>query len=298
MMMARSHLSGILLILLSVVCGSIAPVLIKMGLAAGVDPVTLLTLRFVVAALIFWVVFALFWPDSLRIDRRELASCTAVACASASGYFCFYWAMTRIDASLGPMIFSLFPLIVLLLLALRGEPIGRLSQVRLGLGVLGVYLLIGPGGRVDLLGALLAVVAAGGHALHLTLSQWRLSQLRPQTTALYVVSLMAVMLTVARLLQPVPWHTPSLSGWGVILSTGLISTVLARLAMFAGIQRIGSGQTALLGPIETLLTVLWATLLLGEWLSPVQWAGGLAILASAILAVHRAPRQILDRSRV
>jgi drug/metabolite transporter (DMT)-like permease len=31
--------------------------------------------------------------------------------------------------------------------------------------------------------------------------------------------------------------------------------------------------------------VLWATLFLGEQLSPVQWAGGLSILVSALLAV-------------
>jgi drug/metabolite transporter (DMT)-like permease len=112
-----------------------------------------------------------------------------------------------------------------------------------------------------------------------------LSHVRPQTMALYVVSFMAVIVTAARLLQPVPWQMPSPVGWGVILGTGLISTVAARLALFAGIQRIGSGQTALLGPIETALTVLWATLFLGEQLSPVQWAGGLSILVSALLAV-------------
>ena len=283
--MIKPQLSGILLILLSVACGSIAPVLVKVGLAARVDPVTLLTLRLVVAAAIFWGVFGLFWPDQLRIDWRGLVGCAAVATASATALFCFYWAMTRIAATVGPMIFSLFPLVVLLLLALRGEPIRRRSLVRLGLGILGVYLLIGPGGQVDLVGALLAAAAAVAYALHMTLGQMYLRQVRPQTMALYVVSFMALIVTAVRLLQPVPWQMPSLVGWGVILSTGLISTVAARLALFAGIQRIGSGQSALLGPIETALTVLWATLFLGEQLSPVQWAGGLSILVSALLAV-------------
>ncbi len=281
-----------LLVLLSVACGSIAPVLIKVGLGARVDPVTLLTLRLVVATAIFWVGFALFRPDLLQINRRGLTGCAAVAAASATGYFCFYWAMTRIHASVAPMIFSLYPLVVLLLLALRGEPITKPSLVRFGLGILGIYLLIGPEGRVDLVGALLVLVAAGGNALHMALGQWYLSQVRPQTMALYVVSLMALMMTAARLLQPAPWQMPSPVGWGVILSTGLISTVVARLAMFAGIHRIGSGQTALLGPIETLLAVLWASLFLGERLSPVQWAGGLSILTSAMLATPRSPRRM------
>jgi drug/metabolite transporter (DMT)-like permease len=143
---------------------------------------------------------------------------------------------------------------------------------------------------VNTTGALLVLVAAAAYAFYLTLSQWYLGDYPPQTVALYVISLMALVTTAARLLQFEPWQPLSPSGWGVVLATALFSTVLARLAIFAGIQRIGSGQTALLGMTETFLTVLWAMLFLGERLSPIQWGGGILIVGSAMLSARHRPQ--------
>jgi drug/metabolite transporter (DMT)-like permease len=60
--------------------------------------------------------------------------------------------------------------------------------------------------------------------------------------------------------------------------------------MVASIKHIGSGQMALLSPVEALLTVIWSMLFLGERLSPVQWIGSLLILASGLMAVQRLSR--------
>lgn len=281
----KRRAGGLLLVLLSALCLSIAPTLVKIGLAAQVDPVTLVALRLITATAAFWTLLPLFWPSALCIDRRGLVRCAAVAAANSVSLLSFYTALTRIDASLAHMIFSLFPLVVLLLLAARGERIERRSIVRLGLGLLGIYLLIGLSGPIDLTGVLLVLTAVVGYALHATLIQWTLGSYPSQTVALYIVSFMALIVTAVRLLQPRPWTAPAPVGWGVILTTALISTVVARLALFAGIQRVGSGQAALLGLSETLLSVLWASLFLGERLTAAQWTGGLLILASAVLVV-------------
>jgi drug/metabolite transporter (DMT)-like permease len=284
------HTSGLLLALLAVFLLSTAPILIKVGLAEAIDPVTLLMPRLLAATAIFWAVYLLFWPDKLRIDRKGLACCALVAAANSTSMLSMYLALTRIDASVAFMIFALYPLAALLLLAARGERITRLNLARLSLALLGVYLLIGPGGHVDPVGVLLVLVTATVYALHLTLTQWYLSEYSPQTVAVYVISLMALIITVVRLLQFKPWQPISPVGWVVILGAALVPTVFARLALFAGIQRIGSGQTALIGPTETLLSVLWSLLFLGERLSPVQWGGGLLILTSVMLVARRRAR--------
>jgi len=294
----KGYTRGLLQVLLAVFCLSITPTLIKVGLSVEIDPVTLLALRLLVATVAFWLVFALFWPRYLRIDRKALAACAAVAAANSVSLLCYYLALTHIDVSVAHMIFSLYPVAVLLFLALRGERITRLSLARLGLAVVGVYLLIGPGGHVSPVGVMLVLVAVVSYALHLTLSQWYLSEIPSRTVALYVVSIMAVILTAVRLLQFEPWQPLPPIGWGIVLVTGLVATVLARLAMFAGIKSVGSGQAALLGPTETFLAILWAILFLGERLSLVQWAGGLLILSSAALAVHRQPKAASADSKV
>ena len=69
-----------------------------------------------------------------------------------------------------------------------------------------------------------------------------------------------------------------------------MGTYLAQMALFAAVRSIGSGQMALLGPLETLLTVIWSSLFLQERLSALQWAGGGLILFGAILAAQRMHR--------
>jgi drug/metabolite transporter (DMT)-like permease len=49
------------------------------------------------------------------------------------------------------------------------------------------------------------------------------------------------------------------------------------------VKKIGSGETALINPFETVFTVIWAMLFLGDRLSGWQWLGGALILVSAFL---------------
>jgi drug/metabolite transporter (DMT)-like permease len=83
------------------------------------------------------------------------------------------------------------------------------------------------------------------------------------------------------------WSAPSAGGWTAVLLLAVVSTYLARFGYFNALTRIGSSQMALLGPLETLLSVIWSILFLHEGLGPWQIAGGVLILASALLAVRR-----------
>ncbi len=286
----KEHLAGIGLVLLAILSLSIAPTLIKVGLAAEVGPITLLALRFFVAAVAFWMLFPFVQRGALAIDRRGLLSCAAVALANTISLLCFYLAAERIDASVAIMIFSLYPLAALLLLATRGESITRRTLLRLTLAGAGVYLLIGIGGSIDTGGLLLALGTALGYATHMVLAQWLLSDYPPQTVALYTVTIMATFMIGIWFFQQDSWQGLSTSGWTVILVTGLVSTFVARLAMFAAIHRIGSGQVALMGPLELLLGVAWTQIFLDERLSALQIIGGLLILVSATLSARRLAR--------
>jgi drug/metabolite transporter (DMT)-like permease len=265
---------------------STASVVTKVGLAAAIHPVPLVALRLLVAALISWTVFPLVWPRVWRIDRRELIACSAVAVANGSGLLLYYFALRDMDASVAQVIYSLYPIITLLLLALKGERISRRSQGRLLLAILGVYLLVGPGGQVDPIGVLMVLGTALFYALHLNLIQWTLADTPTPTVTLYTLSIMALMLSVVGVFQPGGWQPLPPLGWVVVLVTGVVSTAIGRLTLFAAVHRIGSGQTALFGPLNTVFTVSWAILFLGERLSLLQIAGGILILTSAVLGTR------------
>ena len=80
-----------------------------------------------------------------------------------------------------------------------------------------------------------------------------------------------------------------LAGWAFIF-LAVIGTYLARLATFAAIPGIGTGQVALLAPSETILTVSWSILFLSERLTPLQGLGSGLILVSGLLAIQRLRR--------
>jgi drug/metabolite transporter (DMT)-like permease len=67
----------------------------------------------------------------------------------------------------------------------------------------------------------------------------------------------------------------------------VVSTYYARLALYAAVRRVGSGQIALLWPLQMMLGVMLSVWLLQERLNPAQWLGGVLILGSALLAIER-----------
>jgi drug/metabolite transporter (DMT)-like permease len=182
------------------------------------------------------------------------------------------------------MIKSTQPLVVLLMLALGGERLAARHWFRLGLAMAGVYLLIGPGGRVEPFGLLLLGLSLLLYAWQLVLSQWWLRDYDIWAVTLYLTAIMTGVIAIWWWAQGAIWQAPNLQGWIVIGVLAVVSTYLARLALYAALPRVGSGQIALLWPLQTLLIIVLSVIFLHERLALVQWGGGILILASTLLA--------------
>ncbi|MGB4803811.1 MAG: DMT family transporter [Anaerolineae bacterium] len=256
----------------------------KFAYRAGLDPNTLTMLRLGVAALVLWAIFLTRWRALIPIPRRALLGCIIMGAANFVAQISYYWGLTRINASIATLIFYLYPAVVILLLRLRGEAMTTRRLARLGVALIGVALLVDiSGGSVDTIGVLLVFVTIFTYSLHLVIGQFVVRDVAARTVVLYVISTMALLATGVRLVMggsppPVTW-----AGWWPVLGIGLLGTVVARLAMFTAIKRVGSTQLALLGVVEPLMTVAVARGFLGETLTPMQWIGGGFVLASLLL---------------
>jgi drug/metabolite transporter (DMT)-like permease len=258
------------------------------------DPVTFLMLRMSSATLLLAGTLVLLNRPRLRIDRRGFFLATGTGLVNGIGFLSYFKALAIIEASVGAMIFSLSPLAVLGLLALRGEPLSRRHWIRLALGLGGVYLLIGPNGQVDVAGAFMVILAVITFAIYLVLSQWFLKDYHPQTVTFYVILGITISSLGGWLLEGGQWRTPNRQEWAAVIVLAMVSTYLARLTLFGAVRLLGSGQIAMLAPLDTLLSIFWALVILGERLAPIQLVGGAAILASMLLAIQRlqkTPRQ-------
>ena len=86
----------------------------------------------------------------------------------------------------------------------------------------------------------------------------------------------------------------SSQGWMAILVLAIFPTALARLLVFAGVQRIGGAQTALLSIAEPLVVVVLAFFLLDETFTLQQWIGVGLFLVSVLLIRRDTGIQIED----
>lgn len=266
---------------------SFAPTLTRGALLSGMAPSSLLFARMLLACALLGLFIAVTLPDRLRIDRRGLLFAALAGVGNGAGFILFFLALTRLSASVASMIFSLYPLAVLSLLALRGEPFTRRNVVRLSLGLAGVYLLIGPSGRVDVAGALLVIGAIFFFAGQMVIAQWYLREYHTWTITFYVNLTILLISFGWWLLSNQQWHDPGAQGWAYIVTLAVVSTFIARFALYGGMQYLGSGQVSLTVPLETLLSVTWSMVFLHEKLFGWQWAGAVFILASMTLAIQR-----------
>jgi drug/metabolite transporter (DMT)-like permease len=282
--------SGWLIALLSTLCFSLATPLARGVILLGLDPVALLMLRLVITTLLLLGTMALTEPGSMRVDRRGLLFCIIGGAANGLGMITYFSSLTRLSSSIAAMIFSVSPLVVLALLALRGEKFTARNTVRLVLGLAGVYLLIGPGGQVDGWGAVLASVSVFTVPIQLVIMQWYLKDYDTRTVTLYMIITMTVMAMGHWLISGAPFTDVGWWGWLLVIALAIITTYIARLLLVVAVRHIGGAQFGLLAPLETMLTVVWSFIFLGERLTLIQWAGSLLILFSASLAIQRLGR--------
>jgi len=276
--------SGAFITLLATFCFGWAPIFGKLAYRASVPPLTLAAMRTVIAAGALWLFYLFFWRALIPIDWHDLAGAVAMGVINGIGSLCYYTGLERVDASLAQLLYALYPAWVFVFLSAAGHRVSRLAVLRLGLTLLGVYLLTCAAGvTVDWLGVMFMVTAGAAYGWHLVVGQWTLADVDSRTVTLYALTAMAVTVAIARLASRQPWEPVSSYGWTAILLLALIPTALARLMVFAGLRLLGGVQASLLGVAELLVSLLMAFLILGERLTPIQWLGGGIMVFSVVL---------------
>jgi len=79
----------------------------------------------------------------------------------------------------------------------------------------------------------------------------------------------------------------SAPGWAAVAAIALASTVVAILAFFAGLKRVGPAVASIVSTLEPVVTVALAWIVLGETLSPIQLLGGTRVLAAKITLARK-----------
>ncbi len=278
--------------LVSALFMGMTPVFGKQAIVYGLPPLTVVAMRTILAALLLFVALLLFKRSYLYIYPAGLLGCALAGSINGFGSLLFYSALGRIDASLGQLLYSLYPLFVAGWLWLDHQPPGKMTALRLSLALPAVYLLTQTAsGEVDWVGIALMLGASALYALHLPINQRVLYDMPAPTVTLYTLLSMSMVVLSAYLFDSlgkvIPRPAPQ--AWGAVIGLTLV-TFVSRLTLFLGVKHLGGLQTALLGLGELLVTVVGAHILLGERLTTAQWVGAALLMVNILLVgVDRQP---------
>jgi drug/metabolite transporter (DMT)-like permease len=269
----------------------------KVAYSDGATVGTLLAVRFVLAAALFWIlVLARGGIREVRaLSRRDVGIGLALgACGYALQAGCYFAALERIDASLLSLVLYTFPaMVAVAAVALGREQMNgrRLAALALSSGGL-VLVVAGAGaGALDPLGAGLGLGAALVYTTYILVSERIAGRVRAPVLAALVCTGAAVSLTVgSALLGQLRPGELTVAGWGWLACLAVVSTVASISLFFAGLRRVGPTTASILATVEPLVTVLLAFLVFGETLGVVQIVGGALVLGAVLVLQARRPR--------
>jgi len=283
---AANRLIGILLVIISAAAFGALPIFAHAAYRAGADPVSVLFLRFSLAAALM---FAWIAVRGTRLPRGKtlltLAGMGALGYAGQS--FSYFIALTMAPAGTVALLLYIFPALVTILsvIILKHPPAAR-ELAALGLSFAGIVMVIGfqPGGQG--MGMAFGLLAAVIYSVYIIVGTRAARQADSFAASAVIIAAAAVIYCAVILARGLhPPQTPA--GWGAVVCIAVISTVLAIVTFFAGLKRIGPVQTSMLSMAEPVITVGLAGVLLGEALTPAKLAGGALVVAAGLLLAYK-----------
>lgn len=279
--------SGLLAALLTPLFLGLNPIWGKIAYNNGADPFTVAALRTIIAVILLWVIYYIFWRRYLFIYPAGLMNCIAIGFVNGIGSLMYYNGLNLLDASVAQLLNGMYLIFVLILTRIGGQRTGWRIVLRVSIAVVGVMFVTGGiHGEISWLGIGLMLGNALLFAGTVVMSQRALYDMPAQTVTFYVLATMAVVVSMARLSYGLPVFdsdtNPSMTAFWAIFALA-ITTSISRLLMFIGVKGLGSLQTTLLAILEMAASITLAYLFLGESFTAIQWWGVALMIGSLML---------------
>lgn len=292
---------GAALVILSAVAFSAKAIFVKLAYAVSstvprVDPVTLLTMRMLLALPLF---AAIGWWASRQIGYRlNGRDWLALIATGLMGYYgaslLDFWGLQYISAALERLILFLNPtMVVLISVVFIGYRIVSRDVFALLISYAGIVLVFMHDLRSSdmvLVGGGLVLASAALYAGYLVSAGQIIKRVGAVRFAAYASIISTIAITihcavtqgVATLVQQPP-RVWTLAGWMAI-----VSTVLPVVMMAEGMRRVGSSNAAMMSSIGPIATIFMGYFFLNEPITLIQLAGA-ALVTVGVLAIGLKP---------
>lgn len=272
-------------------------IVVKLAYRYGVDAETLIALRMLFAVPFF--VAVLWWTSrgAAPLTRRDHLRLVTIGLLGyyAASYLDFL-GLQYITAGLERLILYLNPTVVLLLSAVfLARRIGRLDWTALALSYGGIVFVFWHDVRLEgdhvAIGSALVFLCTVCYAIYLVLS----GELIRRVGALRLTAYAMCVATVAvcaqfMLMRPVAsLAQPQVVIWLSVFNA-VFCTVLPVFATMMAVERIGAGNTSLMGMLGPVSTIVLGFVFLGEAITGRQLAGTALVLSGVFVLSRKAAR--------
>ena len=299
-------LLGLLLALAGAALFATKGIVIKLALREGIDTVTTLTWRMIVAVPIFIVVGSFAYRRQKRAQGAESpplltpGRLAAIAGVGILGYYVSstldFMSLKYISAQFNRLILLTYPFFVVAFGAIFfGRRVTLNMVVALAVSYFGIAIIFWRDFAIEghdvLLGAGLVFLCAITYAGYQILAKPLIDTVGAQLFTSLAMSA-AGPVVVAQFLVTHPIGDLAISGNGfmLMLAIGTLSTVLPAYCISGAIGMIGPERTAIIGNVSPVVTVMLAIFVLGEAFTPWH-AAGTALVLGGVWLFTRKPRK-------
>ena len=276
------------LILTAVIFGS-NPAAVKYAVGF-IPPLPFVSVRFVLAGVVLWVVLRLFGRGS-KLGARDLLPMAGLGLVGiAMNNLLFTHGVSITTASNSALVVATAPLWGMLLAFVLGwERPNWKGIVGVGLALLGVAVIVYRGlgeSGASLTGDLLVLGAAAAWGSYAVLSLPLLRRYSPLEVAAYSMLFggLAVLPFASVQLPAVHWDAVSAGGWGAFAYSTLVVAAFGFTFWQRGISRIGANRMLVYQYVITLVGVVAGVLLFGEAFGIDKFIGAAILLGGVYLA--------------
>ncbi len=280
-------LKGTVYSILSASCFAVLAIFIPYAIKGGSNTVTLMSTRFVLAAVVLWSMVR--YRALPLVAPRKMA---AVMLIGAAGYgvtsACLVQAVGRTGAAMAALLLYLYPALVTVVTAALGmEKFSRNKLFALILSFAGMALVLGGAEvKLDYVGVLFGLLSSLFYTFYITAGAHFTKGVQPLLTTTLIVSGAAALYVFSALFSGQFTLAVSFSAWLATLGCVFFSTLLSILFLFEAIKLIGPSKVSIISTIEPVITIALAVVLLGESFVLLQ-SVGVAFVISSILILQK-----------
>lgn len=277
---------GIIYALFSSAAFGFMPIFAKVMYNNGSNTLTVLSLRFLLAAIMLFVYFIIAKID-YKVNKKQLVILILIGILgyTSTGLTLFY-SYNYISVGLATTMHFIYPAIVIILnYLLYKEPFTKNKIAALVISMAGVYVLIGVKAQeIHFGGAFLALLSGFTYAgCVMGMNHNEVKKLSNLVTVFYFSMFAGLSLLVMTAINNKLYFPVNALTITSIIGIALVSTIISIGLFVKALKIIGPASTSILGTFEPIVSIIMGIILFNEKITLTLIIGTILILSSVVL---------------